>query len=550
MNHFPMRPFAAGLSASVAFISAVLASPAPADGEGNWQAVATAGMERVEIDKTRIMRTAPSQVLAWTRLRLGREASDAGGSYTSVQAMNRYDCETRTFATLKRVYVEGERPLREERIGSPKEIAARAGSADAWLLEEACRSRQAVLDPKVAGEATMQPVTGQDGKFGVMYADMRTAGDGNDGLSAPKAQTFQVADNGKIDVKPEAKPEVRPGSAADTRIEIRPPSERPRFIDLPKRETQAAAEAKPEPKPEARTEARTDAKAVAPKPAVSRPMDARELAKSIEAVMSSQATSRQERERMLATSGPRRAAVMRRPPAEALPPAIAEHREIQWSYEGEAGPQNWGKLRAEYGLCATGRRQSPIDIRDGIRVDLEPIKFDYRPTQFIIADTGHTVQVTVGEGSTISIMGRAYRLTEFHFHRPAEERVNGKAFDMVIHFTHRDDQGRTAMIAVLLEKGPEHPLIQTLWNNMPLEVNQDVAPAEILDLNKLLPEDRTYYTYMGSLTTPPCTEDVLWMVFKQPMKVSVDQITIFSRLYRNNARPIQPSNNRLVKENR
>ena len=147
-------------------------------------------------------------------------------------------------------------------------------------------------------------------------------------------------------------------------------------------------------------------------------------------------------------------------------------------------------------------------------------------------------------------MGRNHELLRFHFHRPSEERINGKAFDMVIHLEHRDDEGRLATVAVLLEKGAENPLIQTLWNHMPLEVNQEVLPDVAIDLNRLLPQDRAYYTYMGSMTTPPCTEDMLWIVFKQPMPVSEEQVRIFARLYRNNARPIQPSNNQLVKENR
>ena len=159
-------------------------------------------------------------------------------------------------------------------------------------------------------------------------------------------------------------------------------------------------------------------------------------------------------------------------------------------------------------------------------------------------------QVNVGEGSTMTVMGRTYQLLQFHFHRPSEERINGKTFDMVIHLVHQDEEGKLAVVAVMLDRGNENPLIQTLWNNMPLEVNQDVTPSVAIDLNSLLPENRAYYTYMGSLTTPPCTENVLWIVFKQPMPVSADQVAIFSRLYKNNARPIQPSNNRLVKENR
>jgi carbonic anhydrase len=183
------------------------------------------------------------------------------------------------------------------------------------------------------------------------------------------------------------------------------------------------------------------------------------------------------------------------------------HHEIHWSYDGEGAPANWGTLKPEWQLCNTGERQSPIDIRDGIKVELEPIRFDYKLSQFRIVDNGHTVQVTVGPGSSLQVMGRYYDLVQFHFHRPSEERINGKGFEMVVHLVHKDLDGRLAVVAVLLERGQMHPLVQTLWNNLPLEKNVDYSPEGVsIDLNQLLPSDRSYYTYMGSLTTPPCSE--------------------------------------------
>jgi carbonic anhydrase len=225
-------------------------------------------------------------------------------------------------------------------------------------------------------------------------------------------------------------------------------------------------------------------------------------------------------------------------------------RQFQWSYEGEAGPDSWGKLKPEYATCATGKRQSPIDIRDGFRVDLEPIQFNYRLSEFRVVDNGHTIQVEVG-GSSISLLGKRYDLRQFHFHRPAEERVNGKSFDMVAHLVHRSEDEHIAVVAVLLEKGMEHPLIQTVWNNLPLEKNEYVAPPELsIDLAQLLPADRAYYTYMGSLTTPPCSEGVLWLVLKQPQQISPEQLAIFARIYRHNARPVQANFGRMIKESR
>jgi carbonic anhydrase len=223
---------------------------------------------------------------------------------------------------------------------------------------------------------------------------------------------------------------------------------------------------------------------------------------------------------------------------------------VHWAYEGEGSPANWAKLDSKNAACAVGKRQSPIDIRESIKVDLEGIQFDYRPTPFRIIDNGHTVQVTVGEGLGLSVQGRRYDLLQFHFHRPSEERVNGRLYDMVVHMVHKDQDGNLAVIAVLLERGMEHPIIQALWNNMPLERGMELTPDVILDLNKLLPQNRAYWTYMGSLTTPPCSENVLWMVFKQPVSISQEQLAIFTRMYKNNARPVQPSHGRLVKESR
>lgn len=238
------------------------------------------------------------------------------------------------------------------------------------------------------------------------------------------------------------------------------------------------------------------------------------------------------------------------PMREAAVELAERHAHIHWSYDGEGGPENWARLDPKNTLCASGQRQSPIDIREGIKVDLEPIKFDYKPSLFRIVDNGHTVQVAVGEGR-ITLTGKTYELIQFHFHKPAEEKINGKGFDMVAHLVHRADDGQLAVVAVLMEKGLENPFIQTLWNYLPLERNQEVMPpSPAVDLSTFLPASRNYYTYMGSLTTPPCTEGVLWLVMRQPVQVSAEQIGIFSRLYRNNARPIQSASGRLIKESR
>jgi len=234
-------------------------------------------------------------------------------------------------------------------------------------------------------------------------------------------------------------------------------------------------------------------------------------------------------------------------PGKAVEPA----RHAHWGYAGDVGPDRWAELSPDNKLCAVGTRQSPIDIRDGIAVDLEKIAFDYRPSAFSVLDNGHTVQVNVAPGNGLTVMGRRYELVQFHFHRPSEERVNGKQFDMVAHLVHKDPAGKLAVVAVLLERGADNqpqPLLQTVWANLPLEKGEAVQAQAQIDLTQLLPENRGYFTYMGSLTTPPCSEGVLWMVLRQPVPLTAQQIAVFSRLYPMNARPLQAGSGRLIKE--
>ncbi len=243
------------------------------------------------------------------------------------------------------------------------------------------------------------------------------------------------------------------------------------------------------------------------------------------------------------------------PPVKSRAPAVvraslpaAATVQQHWHYDGDSGPGHWGKLNPAWAKCDSGQRQSPIDIRDGLRVDLEPINFEYKPARFNVLDNGHTVQVNVSTGNAMILTGRSYELVQFHFHLPSEERINGKGYPMVLHMLHKDLAGRLAMVAVLIEEGTTHQAVQQVWNNLPLEKNDPVVATASLDLARLLPSRREYFTYMGSLTTPPCSEGVLWVVMKEPIQLSSQQIAIFSRLYPMNARPIQAQAGRLIKE--
>ncbi|MDO9091907.1 MAG: carbonic anhydrase family protein [Rubrivivax sp.] len=232
-------------------------------------------------------------------------------------------------------------------------------------------------------------------------------------------------------------------------------------------------------------------------------------------------------------------------PAPAVP-AGGHGAPTHWSYQGPAGPQTWGGLRPEFKLCGAGQRQSPIDIRGGLAVDLEPVKFAYQASRFGVIDNGHTVQANLASGNHIELGGKRFELVQLHFHRPSEERIDGRQFEMSVHLVHKDDQGRLAVVAVLLDKGEAQPAVQQVWNNLPLERHDEAAARVTLDPSEILPADRRYYTYMGSMTTPPCSEGVQWVVMRQPVSMSAEQLELFARIYPMNARPLQQATGRRI----
>ena len=169
----------------------------------------------------------------------------------------------------------------------------------------------------------------------------------------------------------------------------------------------------------------------------------------------------------------------------------------------------------------------------------------------ILLDNGHTIMISYSPGSFITVGGKRYELKQFHFHHPSEEKINGKNYEMVVHLVHADERGNVAVVAVLLKKGEDNALVHTLWKDLPkekdkIEIEKDVQ----IDADGLLPADHSYYTFSGSLTTPPCSEDVTWFVLEHPVSVSAEEIEQFSKLYRNDARPTQPLYGRVVLESK
>jgi carbonic anhydrase len=222
-----------------------------------------------------------------------------------------------------------------------------------------------------------------------------------------------------------------------------------------------------------------------------------------------------------------------------------------WAYQGPGDPKHWGELDPAYAACSTGHHQSPIDIRNAKKTDLPALKFDYKAIPLSIVDNGHTIMITYAPGSTLTVGDKVYKLTQFHFHHPSEEHINSEKFDMVAHLVHADAEGNPAVVAVLFKKGAANQLLETLWKNIPPEKEKTVTPPDVsVNVKDLLPADFGYYTFSGSLTTPPCTEGVTWYVLKATATLSPQQLASFAKRYPADNRPIQPTYQREILETR
>ena len=228
-----------------------------------------------------------------------------------------------------------------------------------------------------------------------------------------------------------------------------------------------------------------------------------------------------------------------------------DHKSGHWGYDGAEGPSHWADLNPEFAVCRSGHHQSPVDIRNARKVDLPPIQVDYKPSPLHIIDNGHTIMINYAPGSFLHVGEKQYVLKQFHFHRPSEEHINGKAYDMSLHLVHADEQGNLAVVAVLLERGADNPLVHELWSDLPNEKEHEEQLDNVqIKAKDLLPSDLGYYTFPGSLTTPPCTENVTWFVLEKPVTVSPAEIQRFEKLYRHNARPTEPLYDRVVLESK
>jgi len=217
-------------------------------------------------------------------------------------------------------------------------------------------------------------------------------------------------------------------------------------------------------------------------------------------------------------------------------------KQVHWSYEGEMDPENWGK---EFPMCARGRSQSPLDIRGPFVKVKSEVTPAYKPGALRMVNNGHTIQVNVPEGSKLRIDSMPYDLLQFHFHKPSEELVDGKPSAMVIHFVHKNKEGKLAVLGVLLKEGNENPGIKQLWQYAPQKEGPEVEVPDVsFNPANLLPRENEFWSYEGSLTTPPCTEGVKFFILRSPVNVSREQVAQFP--FKRNARPVQPQNGRPI----
>lgn len=492
---------------------ALLASNAFA---GRWVPIIEGTNRAVYLDTAGAVREG-RLVRTWVREVFTQEqrSDQVGVYYYSANSLVSYDCASRTFVPLFRVFYGGDgtelRRVNLDAVEAPALVPP--GSLHEGLLERAC------VPPRDKAEA-------------------RKAAPVQVAMAETSSKATAVSASGEGEAAPVGKP-------ADKEA-LKPAAETPRAA--PEAPKTAAGEVSRVPAAESKfeTAAANDKPYAGDGAAVK--LAARPRAEGQEADARSAARALGKPPAYLAANRPRPSRSVK--PRPGAPEEKESQPPVHWSYAGPGAPDKWGKLDPEYESCGTGKRQSPIDIRDGARLGLEPIRFDYKPSPLRIVDTGHTVQVNYAEGSQIVVAGERYELKQFHFHKPAEERIEGRAFDMAAHLEHRSLDGRLAVVTVLFLAGDQpSAFVDGLWPHLPLERDREMAPLDVtIDVNGLLPEGRGYYAYMGSLTTPPCSEGVLWLVLRTPIPVSREQVGVFGRLYAMNARPIQPANGRLIKE--
>ncbi len=228
---------------------------------------------------------------------------------------------------------------------------------------------------------------------------------------------------------------------------------------------------------------------------------------------------------------------------------ISASEHSSWSYEDATGPANWGHLSDDYKTCATGEAQSPINITDAVDQQEATLDFNYQPGGYEVINNGHAIQVNYQPGSSVAIDGHSYELKQFHFHTPSENTVEGESFPLEAHLVHQDSEGHLAVVSVLYRDGAANQELAAVWQKLPGAAGAKNELATKFDAATLLPEALESYQFTGSLTTPPCSEGVSWVVLKHAKTVDSAQIEQFSSsVHTPNNRPVQPINTRVIVE--
>ncbi len=225
--------------------------------------------------------------------------------------------------------------------------------------------------------------------------------------------------------------------------------------------------------------------------------------------------------------------------------AVAER--AHWSYSGHGGPEHWAELEKDFGTCKLGNQQSPINIetKNTAKAPLPAIRTSYTASEAELVNNGHTIQINLSKGGSAALSNGDYELLQFHFHTPSEEKIDGKAYPLVAHFVHKNNADKLAVIAVMFKEGRENAALKDVFAKLPAKEAKEPL-AEKFDATKLLPQSLGYFSFTGSLTTPPCSEGVSWHVLKAPVEMSKVQIAAFRKVFAMNARPVQPLNGRKV----
>ncbi len=225
---------------------------------------------------------------------------------------------------------------------------------------------------------------------------------------------------------------------------------------------------------------------------------------------------------------------------------VKSHK-AHWGYKGEGKPSKWGALSSEYKECGIGLNQSPIDLTNALSTNLPPLVLNYQGESKDIIDNGHTIEVEMASGNSLKMDGKEFELKQFHFHSPSENHIDGKSYPLEAHFVNVDKDGEIAVVALMFQEGAKNSVLENIWQKMPSKEGEKNS-LELKNIaNALLPNDKSYYRFNGSLTTPPCSEGVRWYVLKTPVTASKEQIAKFHNVMGvDNNRPIQPINARII----